>query len=51
MTQARVQPGNFDRFTNGVRVIAIACDVEPTKDDGQRIRDFMQRARQVGIAN
>jgi hypothetical protein len=51
MTQAGMQARNLDGLVNRVRVMPTACDVEPTEYDGERVRDFMQRAGQIGIAD
>ena len=51
MTQASVQARHFNGFVNRLGVLATARDIEPAEYDGQRIRHFMQRAGQIGIAN
>src|SRR6478736_3893178 len=51
MSEARVQSRNIHCFTDRVRVVAITRNVEPTEHYGQRVRDFMQRAGQIGFAN
>ena len=51
MTQMSVQPRHLNGLTNRVGIGARSCNVEPTEHDGQRVRYFMQRAGQIGVAH